>query len=179
MAPAHQERPDGAVREDHQQRALRQILARADLVPGAPQPASRVPCSRADMPPRSQTRLLKSRLVTIAAIRGHCPAGGCVLALCCDARICTPETRIGLNEVELGIPVPLYWARLMAQITGQGVADKLLQTAALVPALEAVKVGLVDACVPKTELVAVAHAVRTYPMDGVPLRVPLFLRSLV
>lgn len=75
--------------------------------------------------------------------------------------------------------MPLYWARLMAQITGQGVADKLLQTAALVPAMEAVKIGLVDACVPKTELLAAAHAVRTYPMDGIPLRVLSFLRSLV
>lgn len=110
--------------------------------------------------PLRQTRLLKSRLVTVAAIRGHCPAGGCVLALCCDVRICTPDTRIGLNEVELGIPVPLYWIRLMAQITGQGVADRLLQTAALVPSQEALKYGMVDAIVQKTELLAAAHAVR-------------------
>lgn len=100
--------------------------------------------------------------MTVAAIRGHCPAGGCVLALCCDVRICTPDTRIGLNEVELGIPVPLYWIRLMAQITGQGVADKLLQTAALVPAPDALKFGMVDAVVPKGELLAAAHAVRTW-----------------
>jgi 3,2-trans-enoyl-CoA isomerase len=94
----------------------------------------------------------------VAAIRGYCPAGGCVLALCCDARVCTPDTRIGLNEVELGIPVPLYWARLMASLVGAGRADKLLQTAAMVPAQEAVSLGLVDAAVPTAELLAAAQA---------------------
>ncbi len=110
----------------------------------------------------AQTRLLKSPLVTVAAIRGYCPAGGCVLALCCDARICTPDTRIGLNEVELGIPVPLYWGRLMASLIGAGAADKLLQTAALVPSADAVKLGLVDAAVTKAELMDAAHAVRKH-----------------
>ncbi len=108
----------------------------------------------------SQTRLLASPLVTIAAVRGHCPAGGCVLALACDARIMTDDGRIGLNEVELGIPVPLYWGRLMASLVGAGKADALLQTAALVPAKQALALGLVDVVVPRAELMAAAHAVR-------------------
>ena len=32
-------------------------------------------------------RLYVSPLVTVAAIRGACPAGGCCLSLCCDHRV--------------------------------------------------------------------------------------------
>eukprot|EP00210_Caulerpa_lentillifera_P009672 g9228.t1 len=53
-------------------------------------------------------KLLYSPLITVAAIRGECPAGGCALSLCCDYRLMTDFGRIGLNEVGLGIPVPHY-----------------------------------------------------------------------
>lgn len=44
----------------------------------------------------------KSPLVTVAAIRGHCPAGGCILSMCCDYRVITERGSIGLNEVSRG-----------------------------------------------------------------------------
>lgn len=49
--------------------------------------------------------LYRSRLITVAAIKGACPAGGCVIALCCDYRIMTNDNKsvIGLNEVALGM----------------------------------------------------------------------------
>lgn len=42
--------------------------------------------------------LYVSPLVTIAAVRGACPAGGCCLALACDYRVLGDASRIGLNE---------------------------------------------------------------------------------
>ena len=57
--------------------------------------------------------LYSSRLITVAAIRGACPAGGCITALCCDMRIMTDFGTFGLNEVALGIAVPEYWGNLM------------------------------------------------------------------
>lgn len=59
-----------------------------------------------------QAKLYNSPLATVAAVRGHCPAGGCILALTCDARIVTDDTKMGLNEVALGIAVPLFWAKV-------------------------------------------------------------------
>lgn len=106
---------------------------------------------------RCLTRLLVSPLATVAAIRGACPAGGCVLALCCDARLCTPDTTIGLNEVALGIAVPLFWAHRFAAVVG-GRADSLLQTATLLPSSGALAAGLVDAVVPTGELLGAARA---------------------
>eukprot|EP00913_Durusdinium_trenchii_P001859 g1721.t1 len=59
-----------------------------------------------------------SRLATVAAINGACPAGGCMLAMCCDWRIITYDGSMGLNEVALGIPVPRVWCELMAKLIG-------------------------------------------------------------
>lgn len=95
---------------------------------------------------RSNTFLIQlrlSRLVTIAAIKGACPAGGCCLALCCDYRVMTDAGSIGLNEVALGITVPKFWGKLMQQTIGPS-ADRLLQLAVLVSPEEALKLGLVD-----------------------------------
>ncbi len=44
---------------------------------------------------------------TGAAIEGHAVAGGCLLALCCDLRVMAEGLpRIGLSELNLGVPVP-------------------------------------------------------------------------
>lgn len=51
---------------------------------------------------------------------------------------------IGLNEVALGIPVPLYWTKLMGRVIGDGPAHKLCLTATLVSPQKALQLGLVD-----------------------------------
>ena len=81
-----------------------------------------------------------------------------MLALCCDARVLSREGQIGLNEVALGISVPLYWGRLMASLIGAGRADVLLQTAALVPAPKALELGLVDVVTAREEVMSAARA---------------------
>jgi 3,2-trans-enoyl-CoA isomerase len=95
---------------------------------------------------RLLTDLYNSRLATVAAIRGACPAGGCAIALCCDVRIMTssPGGFIGLNEVALGIPVPKYWAGVMAQVIGRAAAERLLLTGTMVQPQRAKELGLVD-----------------------------------
>lgn len=100
---------------------------------------------------RFLANLYRSRLVTAAAIRGACPAGGCVVALCCDVRVITASGTMGLNEVQLGIPVPRYWTELMATTIGQGKAEPLLLEGRLVPAHEAKSLGLVTEVVSRPE----------------------------
>ncbi len=52
-------------------------------------------------------QLAASPVPVIAAVSGHAPAGGAVLALHCDWRIgVTDRYKIGLNEVQVGLPVP-------------------------------------------------------------------------
>lgn len=45
----------------------------------------------------------------IAACTGHAVAGGAVLLLCCDHRVGTQgEFKIGLSEVQIGMPMPAF-----------------------------------------------------------------------
>ncbi|KAJ9534942.1 hypothetical protein QJQ45_029607 [Haematococcus lacustris] len=106
-------------------------------------------------------KLYGSRLATIAAIRGASPAGGCMMSLCCDHRVITSNGTLGLNEVQLGIPVPKYWAALMVKVIGHKAAEKLLLTGKMVGAAEAKTLGMVDAVVDKDGLLPAAEKVMT------------------
>lgn len=108
---------------------------------------------------RFLAKLYRSRLATIAAIRGASPAGGCIIAMCCDHRVMSTNGTIGLNEVQLGIPVPKFWALLMGRLIGSKAADKLLLTGKMVNPQEAKALGLVDELVPKDQLIAAAESV--------------------
>jgi len=98
--------------------------------------------------------LYRSRLATVAAIKGAAPAGGCLIALCCETRLMNRSSSgtIGLNEVAMGIPVPTSLVRLMAQVTGPKIAENMVVNGRAVKADEALQMGLVD------ELVASADA---------------------
>lgn len=50
------------------------------------------------------------------------------------------QGHIGLNEVAIGISVPLYWGRLMARVIGDRKAEHLCMNATLLPPPEALKV---------------------------------------
>jgi enoyl-CoA hydratase len=53
-------------------------------------------------------KLYASKVPLIAAATGHALAGGALVLLCCDLRIGAEGAyRIGLNEVQIGLPVPV------------------------------------------------------------------------
>lgn len=81
----------------------------------------------------------------IAAIGGHSPAGGCVLALCCDYRVMARGPfRIGLNEVQVGVVVPEGIQHLLRRVVGAYRAERLLVAGDMVDAEQAHAIGLVD-----------------------------------
>jgi enoyl-CoA hydratase/carnithine racemase len=80
-----------------------------------------------------------------AAIGGHAPAGGCVLALCCDYRVmASGPFRIGLNETQVGLVAPEGIQRLMRRAVGPHRAERLLVSGELVESEQALALGLVD-----------------------------------
>lgn len=98
-----------------------------------------------------------SGVPVVAAIAGHAPAGGCVLALCCDYRVMAASVdpmkpfRIGLNETQVGLVAPEGVQRLLQRVVGPHRAERLLVAGELVDAERALAIGLVD------ELVDIEH----------------------
>jgi len=120
-------------------------------------------------------RLLQTRLVTAAAIKGFCAAGGCMMSMCCDLRIITASGRMGLNELQLGMRVPISWAYLMAEIIGPSKADALCASGALVAAQECAAIGLVHIVSPQDTTIDVIrsalHALEPYLRHPDPMRI--------
>jgi len=55
----------------------------------------------------------------VAAISGAAMAGGCILSLTADWRVLRRGAPIGLNEIKVGVPLPLGVARLLAASVGR------------------------------------------------------------
>jgi 3,2-trans-enoyl-CoA isomerase len=100
-----------------------------------------------------------SPLPVVAAITGHSPAGGAVLALYCDLRVMAEgEFRIGLNEVRVGLPMPPVILAAMRRLVGPRLAERMCVSGALVPPAEALRIGLIDEVVPPEQVVERAVA---------------------
>jgi enoyl-CoA hydratase/carnithine racemase len=81
----------------------------------------------------------------IAAINGHCPAGGCVLSLCCDYRIMADgKYIIGLNELPVSIIAPAGIFYLYGFWLGNANAYRFLLEGKLMNPAEALSFGLID-----------------------------------
>lgn len=94
-----------------------------------------------------------------AAITGHSPAGGAVLAIFCDTRIAADgEFKLGLNEVQVGLPVPRVILGALTRLVGSRQAERLAVRGLLVSPEEALSVGLVDQVVAPDQVVPTAIA---------------------
>lgn len=94
----------------------------------------------------------------VAAIHGPCLGGGLELALACDYRVCTDsdKTRLGLPEVQLGLLPGSGGTQRLPRLIGLLPSLDLILTGKQLRAKKAKKLGVVDACVPKTILLDVA-----------------------
>ncbi len=103
--------------------------------------------------------MAESPLPIVAAINGHSPAGGAVLALFCDHRIMAKgDFRIGLNEVQVGLlPGPLIYG-VMKRAVSLRTANEMLPQGLLITPEEALAVGFVDELAEPGELEARARA---------------------
>ncbi|HEY6872061.1 MAG TPA: 3-hydroxyacyl-CoA dehydrogenase NAD-binding domain-containing protein [Geobacteraceae bacterium] len=106
-------------------------------------------------------RLERLSVPTVALIRGFCLGGGLELALACKYRIVadTPETRLGLPEVNLGIHPGFGGTVRLTALLGPLPALDLMLTGRGVDAHRAKRLGLADYALPERHLENAARAV--------------------
>jgi Delta3-Delta2-enoyl-CoA isomerase len=103
--------------------------------------------------------LAASTVPVAAAVTGHAPAGGTVIALWCDWRVAPQgDYRIGLNEVQVGIPLPPVILRALQRQVGAREAERLAVGGLIVSMEEALRAGLVDELAPPEQVVERAVA---------------------
>ena len=93
---------------------------------------------------RAQHELARAKKPTIAFVDGDCVGGGCGIAMACDLRVATPEARFGITPANLGLVYPLHDTKLLVDLVGPGQAKRLLYSAQLIGAEEALRIGLIE-----------------------------------
>lgn len=90
-------------------------------------------------------QLYSSRLPTIAAINGHCLAGGTILATACDYRVAAEGNYgIGVTAAKIGVIAPPWFLKMLTYVMGQRNTELALQQGRVFTPKEATSVGLVD-----------------------------------
>ena len=106
---------------------------------------------------------------TIAAISGWCLAGGLELALWCDLRIATETARLGFIERRFGVPLIDGGTQRLPRIVGLGRGLDMILTGRIVPAEEALAMGLLTEVVAPgghvTRALEMAEALAAFPQQ--------------
>jgi enoyl-CoA hydratase/carnithine racemase len=101
-------------------------------------------------------RLADLPMPTIAAIEGDALGGGLELALCCDLRVASARSRLGLPEVRLAVIPGSGGTQRLPRVIGPARAKELILTGRILDAAEAERIGLVHRVVPAGEALGAA-----------------------
>ncbi len=104
-------------------------------------------------------RLARLPMPTIAAIEGNALGGGLELALCCDIRVASENSRLGLPEVRLAVTPGAGGTQRLPRVVGAARAKELILTGRVLTADEAERIGLVSRVVPPGQALAAADEI--------------------
>ena len=88
----------------------------------------------------------------IAAVNGFALGGGCELAMGCDFRIASTKAKFGQPEVNLGLTPGYAGTQRLPRLVGLADALYLLLTGEMIPAEDALRIGLVQKVVEPDQL---------------------------
>jgi len=123
---------------------------------------------------RANTAVYEFPKPTIAMIRGYCIGGGVGLALCCDMRICSDNSKFGVPAAKLGLGYGYKGLKKLVDLVGPSFAKEIFFTARQFTAAEALQMGLVNRVLPEAEL---EKFVRDYA-DTISGNAPLTVNSV-
>lgn len=88
----------------------------------------------------------------IAAVNGHCLAGGLEMALACDIRVCSPNATFSLAEALWAIAPGAGGTQRLPRAIPASMAMEMLLTGEPIDAETALRVGLVNRIIPQEQL---------------------------
>ena len=118
------------------------------------------------------------RVPVIAAIQRACLGAGMELALCCDIRVAAEGTVFSIPEVQLGIVPDMGGTQRLPRTIGIGKAKELIYSGRRIDAVEALRIGLVNAVYPAGELQARVAELAAEIAASAPLAVQAAKRAI-
>jgi enoyl-CoA hydratase len=115
---------------------------------------------------------------SIAAINGFALGGGCEVALACTMRLASKTAKLGQPEVKLGIMTGYGGSQRLARLCGKGVAYELCLAGEMIPADEALRIGLVNHVYEPGELLPGAEALAKKIIANAPLSVKFTMEAI-
>ena len=108
-------------------------------------------------------------LVTVAAIKGACAGAGLGWAAACDLRICDTTARFNSAFLDVGLSGDMGGTWFLPRIVGAAKARELYFLPGKFDAEEALRIGLVNRCVPEAEFEAALAALTDRLANSSPL----------
>jgi enoyl-CoA hydratase/carnithine racemase len=138
------------------------------------EPEATVDALRSRMLPfyRSWLTVRDLEVPTIAAVNGAAIGAGLVLALACDLRYAADDAKLAVPFTSLGMHPGMATTWLLPEVVGLPVARDLLLTGRTVTGDEAVALGLVNAAVPRKDVLD--HAIQV--ASGIARNAPIATR---
>jgi enoyl-CoA hydratase/carnithine racemase len=117
------------------------------------------------------TRNLDPGKPIVAAINGHCLAGGLEIALACDIRVAAPHAIFGLPEVTWGLIPGAGGTQRLPRTVPMAVAMEMLLSGQPIDAERAFAVGLINRVVPAEDLLSEAQDIAACIAANAPIAV--------
>ncbi|WP_215907042.1 enoyl-CoA hydratase [Phreatobacter aquaticus] len=116
---------------------------------------------------------------TIAVIRGICFGGGCALALTCDLRFATSDSRFRVPAARLGLGYGFSSVRMMIKKLGVGAVADILISARILDASDGERSGVIHRAWPRETFDKEVTAYLETVAANAPLTLAAIKRSLV
>ncbi len=106
----------------------------------------------------------------VAEVNGSAIAGGCVLASGSDFRLIIPTAKIGISELRVGVPLPVWGMEIMRSVTSPAQFQNMVNIGSTWTGADAINVGLADQVI-ENDLIVDAAIAKAEELSQIPANV--------